>query len=344
MASHDPEYWVIGAGLAGALAVHRLRLAGKEVAWFDRNISQTATRTGAGIMNPITGRKFVFSWEFDGFHQEALQVYSQLESKEQPILHRLSILKGLSTPGDVNNWCMRVGSEPYSRYIQEPRPGSDFPFLQNCLAMGEISPVYRVDMQAVVDQVIQRWGPPDTGEMTAVGHLKTPVGERDIPDRGKLILATGSPVEAIAGLQLPLSPYQGQALIIRTQDLPTDRIIHHKLKVVPYGDDLFWVGTFDQWEGLTESPTEQGRLRLEEELARNFSIRYTEVDQVSGIRPASRTRRPFTGPLPGHPNTYVINGLGTKGASLAPLVVRNLCDHLLHGREIWKELNLPPMT
>lgn len=341
MTSADPEYWVIGAGLAGALVVHHLRAAGKEVVWYDRYTPQTASRTGAGIMNPITGRKFVFSWQFDAFHKEAVQLYGELETAERPILHRLSILKGLSTPGDVNNWCIRLGSSPYDRFMQEPFAGEDLPFLRDCLALGEITPVCRVDMQAVVDQVSYRWGPPKQGQLARPGHLTTPDREIEIPEARTIILATGASAEAIPGIDLPLSPYQGQALMIRTSDLPQDRIIHHRLKVVPYGGDLFWVGTFDQWDDLTESPTTQGRIRIEEDLSRSFSIKYSVVDQVSGIRPASRTRRPFTGRLPGHANTYVINGLGTKGASLAPLVARNLCDHLIHGKPVWSELSIP---
>ncbi|MCF8236604.1 MAG: FAD-binding oxidoreductase [Saprospiraceae bacterium] len=337
----DAEFLVVGGGLAGALTVHQLRSADRQVVWIDRQFDHTATSTGAGIMNPITGRKFVYSWQFDRFFDRALEIYSILEKEPLPILHCLSIQKGLATPGDVNNWCLRLGTAPYDRYMREPELPTRYPFLNGCYQLGRIDPVFRVDMKQVVQAVCDKWGGPINGEMRSPrtawinGQLLTMTNNQTV------ILATGAPIKDIQDVHLPLAPYQGQALLIHSAELPQDVIFHHKLKVVPYGNEIFWVGTFDRWDDRQEVPDAQGRQKLEDDLNAHFHISYTVIDHLSGIRPSSRTRRPFAGPLVGWENTYVINGLGTKGASLAPLVVDHLCRHLLSGEVIPEEFKQP---
>lgn len=320
---------VVGGGLAGALTVDYLSSRGKRIAWFDRQIGSSSSLTGAGIMNPITGRKFVYSWLFDRFEAQALTTYKNLQSDQFPILHRLSLLKGLATPGDVNNWCLRLGEAPYTSYMHEPVSAQLLPCLRRVEQLGLISPVYRVDMTQAIQAVEVKWGKSHFGLLHSPRVLQTHSGMMPIPERLPVILAIGAPVDPVQGLDLPLSPYQGQALLIRSSDLPSDRIIHHKLKVVPYGGDTFWVGTYDQWDDLTEFPTPVGNTNIRMLLETFFDIRYEVIGHLSGIRPAGKTRRPFAGVLPTSPNTFVINGLGTKGASLAPLMVKTLCESIL---------------
>lgn len=63
-----------------------------------------------------------------------------------------------------------------------------------------------------------------------------------------------------------------------------------------------------------------------------LSARITKT--LWGIRPASRDRRPYIGPLPGVANAYVLNGLGTRGFLAAPHCARVLVDFLVDGADI----------
>lgn len=332
---------VVGGGLAGALTVDYLSSRGKRIAWFDRQIGSSSSLTGAGIMNPITGRKFVYSWRFDQFLSEALVTYQALQTEAHQILHETGIVKGLPTPGDINNWCLRLGEPPYTSYMHEPVSAQSLPCLRMVEQLGLISPVYRVDMAQATQAVEAKWGKSHFGLLYRPRVLQTHAGMTSIPERLPVILAVGAPVDPVNGLDLPLSPYQGQALLIRSSDLPSDRIIHHKLKVVPYGGDMFWVGTYDQWDDLTEFPTSVGEANIRMLLETYFDIRYEVIGHLSGIRPAGRTRRPFAGVLPTSPNTFVINGLGTKGASLAPLMVKTLCDSILFHIPVPDHFSIP---
>jgi glycine/D-amino acid oxidase-like deaminating enzyme len=43
---------------------------------------------------------------------------------------------------------------------------------------------------------------------------------------------------------------------------------------------------------------------------------------------------------PLHPNLGILNGMGTKGVSLAPYFARQLAQHLLHGTPIMPEASI----
>ncbi|MFN8329948.1 MAG: hypothetical protein U0T81_01800 [Saprospiraceae bacterium] len=55
---------------------------------------------------------------------------------------------------------------------------------------------------------------------------------------------------------------------------------------------------------------------------------------------ASRDRRPILGSHPENPGMYILNGFGTKGASMIPYCVRHLSDHLTKGHNILPEADV----
>ena len=59
-----------------------------------------------------------------------------------------------------------------------------------------------------------------------------------------------------------------------------------------------------------------------------------------GIRPTSDDRRPILGEHPTHSNVYILNGLGTKGYSLAPYFAKQLVNFIVRSTPIEKEVNI----
>ena len=63
-------------------------------------------------------------------------------------------------------------------------------------------------------------------------------------------------------------------------------------------------------------------------------------NQVAGIRPATKDRRPVAGQHPQHKPLFIFNGLGTKGVSLAPYCAGVFAAYLLQQKEIPAEINI----
>jgi glycine/D-amino acid oxidase-like deaminating enzyme len=60
----------------------------------------------------------------------------------------------------------------------------------------------------------------------------------------------------------------------------------------------------------------------------------------AAIRPATIERRPFVGFHPQFQNLGILNGMGTKGTSLAPFFANQLAQHLVHGFPLMNEVNI----
>ena len=64
------------------------------------------------------------------------------------------------------------------------------------------------------------------------------------------------------------------------------------------------------------------------------------TDHLTGIRPGTVDSRPIIGAHPTELGLYLINGLGSKGASSAPLMTQQLTEHILRKSPIENEVNI----
>jgi glycine/D-amino acid oxidase-like deaminating enzyme len=64
------------------------------------------------------------------------------------------------------------------------------------------------------------------------------------------------------------------------------------------------------------------------------------MEHKASIRPATLERRPFVGLHPHQENAGILNGMGTKGCSLAPFFASQLVDHLLRKKGIMPEADI----
>jgi glycine/D-amino acid oxidase-like deaminating enzyme len=139
---------------------------------------------------------------------------------------------------------------------------------------------------------------------------------------------------------LPFAPNKGEALIVEIKDLPNQAIYKHNLTIVPWKDQLFWVGSNYEWDFKDASPSEDFRTKMEDSLTQLLKIPFTVVDHIVGIRPANQERRPFMGLHPVYPAMGICNGMGTKGCSLAPYFAHQFIEHCENGLPIHPEASL----
>ena len=102
----------------------------------------------------------------------------------------------------------------------------------------------------------------------------------------------------------------------------------------PIDEGLFWFGATYEWELKDDGPREEflnrSRQYLKDWLKKPFEI----VAHKAAIRPATLERRPFVGFHPSYPPVGILNGMGTKGTSLAPYFAHQLVQHILHNSAI----------
>lgn len=339
----DNDVVIAGAGLAGALLAWRLYQNGKRIVWVDPYASGGSTQAGAGIINPVTGKKFVLSWRYKECLEEAHTTYHALERKANTsLIQAFSIEKHLYTEEEETRWLYRRGFKGFDALLSAISSPDSNSADQECCSIGTIKEAFKVDMSAVVAAVKKIIGPPVAGMVVSPRVIRYGKTMWEIPQETPCFHCTGFQVFDEWRSLIPLSPYKGEGFIIKAKDLPTDRVLVKKLKVVPLGDDFFWVGSVnDCWVWDHEGPTLEGLEEFTAKWKTNIKSDFTIWTHFAGIRPSSDTRRPIAGRLPVPTEEWVLNGLGTKGALLAPLVSKYLANAYLGIEDIDPEFQWP---
>jgi glycine/D-amino acid oxidase-like deaminating enzyme len=140
---------------------------------------------------------------------------------------------------------------------------------------------------------------------------------------------------------LPFSANKGEALIIQCEELPRDHVYKRGMLLVPLPDDgMFWLGANYQWEFENDSPSEKFYKTASELLQHWIKKPFRIVAHNAAIRPATLERRPFVGFHPLHPSVGILNGMGTKGASLAPFFANQLVQKIVYDLPITPEADV----
>lgn len=139
---------------------------------------------------------------------------------------------------------------------------------------------------------------------------------------------------------LPFSLNKGEALIFESTEMPENYLFKKGMLIAPLGNHLFWIGSNYLWNFPDEHPTEQFRKQTEIILKSWLKVPFNILDHKAAIRPANIERRPFIGWHPAHDRIGILNGLGTKGCSLAPFFAKQLSENLFHSKPILPEADI----
>ncbi|MGI8951984.1 MAG: hypothetical protein ACR2FN_10415 [Chitinophagaceae bacterium] len=132
----------------------------------------------------------------------------------------------------------------------------------------------------------------------------------------------------------PFVHTKGEAIIAEISDLPRTNIYKQGISIVPWENNLFWIGSSYEWNYNNIYPTELFRKKIETQLNYWLKLPYKIIDHIAAERPANIERRPFVGLHPQHKNIGILNGMGTKGCSLAPYFAHQLTQHFLRNFSI----------
>ena len=134
--------------------------------------------------------------------------------------------------------------------------------------------------------------------------------------------------------KLPFALNKGEGLLVEIKDLPANQAYKKGMSLIPYRKNIFWLGSSYEWSFGDDLPSEKFRVGAEQWLKGFLRLPYQVLEHFAALRPATLERRPFVGFHPLQPRLGMLNGLGTKGCSLAPYFARQLADYLREGVEI----------
>ncbi|HEY6502348.1 MAG TPA: FAD-binding oxidoreductase [Chitinophagaceae bacterium] len=331
------EYLIIGQGISGTFLSWYLQKEQKSFLVIDNNDSNSPSRLAAGIINPVTGRRMVTVWMAEDVIPFAKQAYDDIGNELTiTAISQKNIIDLFPNPFMRENFLKRLdeGNEYTGSVTDEQQYKKYFNYEFGC---GEIKPVYTAHLETLLPAWRQRLAEQHklSEEIFTIEHLEIVAGKiryKDI-EADKIIFCDGAgSFDNPYFKLLPFAPNKGEALIAEIPGLPKDHLFKKSLLLAPLhsGNDLFWVGSNYIWDFDNTDPTAEFREATERSLKEWLKAPFKILEHRVGVRPATLERRPFVGIHPNFPNVGILNGMGTKGCSLAPYFAKQLTDHLLH--------------
>lgn len=334
------DYLIIGQGISGTWLSYFLQQEQKSFIVIDNHQPNAPSRLAAGIINPVTGRRHVEVWMADEMLPFAWNAYLQLGNQLGiNAISQKDIIDFFPNPQMRLSFQQRVDEE--AAYVSLDEEDNSFRNYFNYeFGYGKIKPVYTAHLETIIpawqqhlekqQQLLQ-----EEFNMDELKISDSHIEYKHIRAR-KIIFCDGTASANNPYFKnLPFAPNKGEALTVHIPRLPTGNIYKKGMMLVPLASpDNWWIGSTYEWEFKHDNPTEEFRMKTEDLLKSWLKIPFTITGHVAGIRPATLERRPFVGLHPLHPSVAILNGMGTKGCSLAPFFAKQLTDYLLYQKPI----------
>ncbi|HVG14543.1 MAG TPA: FAD-binding oxidoreductase [Chitinophagaceae bacterium] len=337
---------IIGQGISGTMLSWFLHKARKSFIVIDDNNTDAPSHVAAGIINPVTGRRFVYTWMIDTLLPFAMATYKEIgQFFDSELIQRKDILDFFPSAQMLDAFATRV-TENDTYLHSYPNQNHFNPVFNYDFGCGRIGPCYIVDTASL----LLKWRTylkqnnlllEETFDITGLEMKEEHVTFRNITAK-KIVFSDGLQSMNYDWFNLlPFSPNKGEVLIIESPELPPDFIYKKGLMLAPLGNPgIYWVGSSYQWEFEQPGPTPQFLANTKAALDSWLKHPYKIVDHKAAVRPATLERRPFVGFHPLHPQIGILNGMGTKGASLAPYFADQLAHNIVSGTPIMPEADV----
>lgn len=340
------DYLIIGQGICGTMLSWFLHKEGKSFVVVDDGNEHSTSKVAAGIINPVTGRRYSYSWMIDGIMPFAESAYGEIGTYlDAPFIRRRSVIDFFPSPGMHDNFLdTLVRNDSYlSTYPDQNHFNQYF----NCdFGCGEINPAYVVNLQLLLASWRKKLL--DLGALLEERFDAAALEIKDDSVSYKGITAHKAIFcDGIASVQnpwfglLPFSPNKGEALIIESRELPHHHIFKKGTLLAPLAvEHTFWAGSNYSWDYKDAQPTEAFREQMTAHLQSWLKVPFKVLFHKAAVRPATVERRPFVGLHPHYSSIGILNGMGSKGTSLAPFFAHQLVQHLIHDLPLTPEADV----
>ncbi len=334
---------IVGAGLSGYCAAHHLLDAGAEITLIDKE-QNVSTVVAAGIINPVVFRRTTLSWRLDELIDYGYPFYQKLERTTGfSFFKRIVIRRLFAHDQERETWLKKQNQENYSSYLKPlSKEDLEFDFAQNTFGTGEVKNAASVNAKLFMEANKQFFLSREMYKMNVFDYndLDAENGTYKNENFDLILFCEGKDAKYNPWFSyLPLTQTKGEILDVKLS-LTTEELLNRKCFLLPLENGTFKIGSTYVWNTDNTILTEEGKAEILKNLTSITSEVPTILTQEAGVRPTVTDRRPLLGKHPKFPKLAILNGLGAKGFMIAPLISKELVEHLLDGKPLDPETDI----
>ncbi len=346
------DYIVVGLGIAGLTFCEELEKNHKSFIVFDAG-DITSTIVSAGVINPVVLKRFTPVWNAKEHIGSSILFYKELSKKlEIPLYKEMSMLRIFKSIEEQNNWMVASDKKELESFL-EPKIIKNKNLCINApFGFGQVNNTGRINPIELIKSYKNYLQSNDQLQNEVLDYNTLQLTNDSIEYKdfkaNKIVFCDGASAkrnpffpQITKNRKEPLViPNKGEYILIKAPVLKLDSMLKSSLFIIPLGNDMYKVGaTYDREDytlGITQNAKDEMVIKLSKIINCDFEV----IDQVAGIRPTTRDRRPFLGSLNEYENIIFFNGLGTRGITSAPSLAKNLYDYIENDIEIPKEMDI----
>lgn len=341
----EVDFIIIGSGIAGISFCEQLRAHRKSFVVFDDSSQQSSTVAG-GLYNPVVLKRFTPVWKSKEQLKIALHMYRVLEKDYNINLDiKMPVLRKFSSLEEQNDWFTASDKPNLSEYLSINLIKNTNNHIKAPFGFGEVLQTGRIDVKELMNSYKKM-----LLKENRFFEMKFNYNELVVCGDGlkygniqakNIVFAEGFGIHKNHFFKnLPLMGTKGELLTIHAPELKIDFVLKGPVFLIPIGDDNYIVGATYNWEDRTHEVSIKGREELLNKLKTMITCSFTVINQVAGIRPTVKDRRPLVGQHSIYKMMYVLNGLGTRGVMIGPYVAKKLFDYIEFKIPLEREIDI----
>jgi glycine/D-amino acid oxidase-like deaminating enzyme len=341
------DYCIVGQGLAGSILAYELLKLNKKIVVINNDSTPASSRVAAGIYNPVTGKNLVKTWLADELFSFLEKYYSAIEQDFNiKILHQTDIYRPFVNIEQQNHFLSQTANYTLEHIITDDIDNKTYEkFIINDLGGLKTRSAGWVNINLFLDSVRQLLIQKEVfiNEKFDFGKLKINETHSRYKNLNikKIIFCEGYHARQNPFFSwIPFNPVKGEILEGKIADYDIKEVVNQWIFIQNQGEEKVRIGATYNWKDLDWQTSDEGKEFILQRLSKLLKVPFEITNQQAGIRPATIDRRPLVGNHPAHKNVYILNGLGTKGVSLAPYFTDMLVKHLENDEKISQEVNI----
>jgi glycine/D-amino acid oxidase-like deaminating enzyme len=338
------DFLIIGQGLAGTTLAYRLEQEGQRVILFDQPENNKSSRVAAGLYNPVTGRKMVKSWKAELLFPEIEPFYRELEKASgRSFLTGEKIYRPFLSIEEQNEWMGHSSDPAIAMFVDHIHTESQYPEMNDAFGGVLLKMSGWLNISEFLDGMADYFGARIRLEGFEEERLeKTDDGWRygDILAKNLVYCNGLGAWKSRFFHYLPFAPVKGEILEVE-QDFDPGFIANRGVFRVRLDKGIYRVGSTYTWHDLEIGATEAAKNEILGKLQELVKVPVNSVrSHKTGIRPATKDRKPFLGKHPLEDSVYIFNGFGAKGVSLVPFFSKMMTRFLIKSDPIIAEVDI----